>query len=104
MHKTCLAQPMLSIYMIVMGAVALCFLCTLLVTLTSKSCVFGQEEEAECERILCCCCFSIVIGCFLVGWLIFGSVIVFGMKTDEDQSQLDNCQFAYVSAYIVTVI
>ena len=58
----------------------------------------GEEEEGVCYVVLCGLCFSIPIGCFLLGWLIYGSVIVFGMTTEPD-----NCS-AYMSAYIVTVI
>ena len=41
---------------------------------------------------------------FLLGWLIYGSVMVFGMEdlSQEDPSQPNYCQ--YMSAYIVTVI
>ena len=62
----------------------------------------GEEEEGVCYVVLCGLCFSIPIGCFLLGWLIYGSVIVFGM---EDPPQPDNCQYStYKSAYIVTVL
>ena len=74
-----------------MGAVVLCtFLYTIL--------VFQRNKGAW---IVVTHGFSvwIVSGCFLLGWLIYGSVILFGMKTYED------CQYsAYMSAYIVTVI
>ena len=85
-------------FFIVMGVVGLCpFLYFILVALT-----WGDGWGVG--RMFCGICFSIVIGCFLLGWLIYGSVMVFSMKSDEDQSQPDNCQSANMSAYIVTVI
>ena len=45
--------------------------------------------------------FSVLIGCFLLGWLIYGFVMVYGMEyQSQDHSQPNYCQYsAYAFAY-----
>ena len=45
--------------------------------------------------------FSVLIGCFLLGWLIYGFVMVFSMECQsQDHSQPNYCQYsAYAFAY-----
>ena len=105
--ETCPAQPMLPIYMI--GNLYLFNLLLLIDppkswwVLTAN--LFIVMGVAGILMVVAGDAFEYlsVIGCFMLGWLIYGSVIVFGMDsiTYENQS---HCQYsAYMFAYIATV-
>ena len=76
------------IFYTVMGVAGLCG--TILVALKML------QDEYEDVR----CGFSVLIGCFLFGWLIYGSVLVFGMEIPS-QDHKNYCQFsAHLFAFL----
>ena len=95
-----------------MGVVALCVILFILRhSILSWAQNFSEVGHKNCDpfdrrSISATPGLWLVMG-FLLGWLIYGSVMVFGMEdlSHEDPSQPNYCQYsAYMSAYIVTVI
>jgi len=93
---TCPAQPMLPVYLIVMGVFG--------VSAILLSCLAPKQEDGSPVGI--CSYFMGFLGFFLLVWLICGSAIVFGMDSisHEDPSLPNYCpSSAYNFAYGIIV-